>query len=345
MDKGYIPHLEVGTKASKSIDALNEYAQSISDVFETEFIDIEKEARANMRGYLLGPTLLSKAHMSGGNFSYARDERKIASTGLDLILVQIMLEGGDIRNVNGEAIKTRVGDVCISDLSRSFKSWTNDCTNFNFAIPRSLLNLSQSELDALHGLILPSNSSSAGLISSHAKYIWDHAPSINQHEANALANVAIGLISALTVPHIKSDQEISALISTQLIQIRRYIDDNISNPELKPDTLCKKFNMSRASLYRLFEPVGGVSDYIRARRLAKSLKYISEPLMHHKTLGVIAIDCGFGDLNVFSRAFKAYYGVSPSDARNIIINQNSTYQRNFEDICLSNWLKNINLTY
>ncbi len=72
-------------------------------------------------------------------------------------------------------------------------------------------------------------------------------------------------------------------------------------------------NMSVPNFNREFKKLTGSSpgNYLLSLRLEKAAA-----LLHLKELKVtnVAFDCGFGDLNYFSRAFKKRYGVSPSRA-------------------------------
>jgi AraC family transcriptional regulator len=63
-----------------------------------------------------------------------------------------------------------------------------------------------------------------------------------------------------------------------------------------------------------------VREYIKLRRLARSCKSL-ENKFHHTA--DIAIEYGFGSRETFSRAFKATYGLSPSEYRDKIIGLNN----------------------
>jgi hypothetical protein len=52
--------------------------------------------------------------------------------------------------------------------------------------------------------------------------------------------------------------------------IKRYIEQHLASPELSPASICAAFGLSRATLYRLFEPLGGIASSIRERRLART---------------------------------------------------------------------------
>ncbi|MCB4768547.1 helix-turn-helix domain-containing protein [Ancylobacter sp. Lp-2] len=66
--------------------------------------------------------------------------------------------------------------------------------------------------------------------------------------------------------------------------------------------------ISRASLYRLFEPIGRVARAIREVRLREAQRDLQS---RSATRGEIGLGLCFSSGSQFSHAFKAYYGCSP----------------------------------
>ncbi len=85
----------------------------------------------------------------------------------------------------------------------------------------------------------------------------------------------------------------------------RYIDAHLGSARLTADALCKAFQVSRTTLYRLFEPLGGVAQEIKARRLKRIHQALSSPEMAIRQVAVIAEEFGFADPTYFSRAFAS----------------------------------------
>ena len=73
--------------------------------------------------------------------------------------------------------------------------------------------------------------------------------------------------------------------------------------------------MSRARLYRLFAPIGGVADYIREQRLRRCLADLLSAQHVHRQIADVAYRWGFSDPGSFAKAFKQRFGRTPSDAR------------------------------
>jgi AraC-like DNA-binding protein len=99
------------------------------------------------------------------------------------------------------------------------------------------------------------------------------------------------------------------------VTICRFVEANLGARDLGVDKLAKTFGLSRASLYRLFEPVGGVASYIRTRRLARARQELTAPGLEDRRIGPIAYRAGFQSIPAFNRAFRAAYGQTPRSTR------------------------------
>ena len=94
-------------------------------------------------------------------------------------------------------------------------------------------------------------------------------------------------------------------------QICRFIEQNLEDPDLCADTLLDAFGVSRATLYRMFEPLGGVQAYLTHRRAASALYYIS---LNEGRRGFVKAACerwGFSSPTNFNRTVQRLFGNSP----------------------------------
>lgn len=94
-----------------------------------------------------------------------------------------------------------------------------------------------------------------------------------------------------------------------------YIEDHISE-KLTLLELSDVFNISEYHFNRIFKTVTGQS--LKQYILQRKLFYAHKKLVHSKDAIIdIAYDYGFEYPEVFSRAYKKYYGMSPSSSRKI----------------------------
>jgi AraC-like DNA-binding protein len=90
-----------------------------------------------------------------------------------------------------------------------------------------------------------------------------------------------------------------------------FIDRNLARSDLAPASLEKSLPLSRSSLYRLFEPLGGVRNAILQRRLERAIRVLLTSTAARPPLRAIARDHGFSSEEQYSRAFRLRFGMTP----------------------------------
>ena len=112
---------------------------------------------------------------------------------------------------------------------------------------------------------------------------------------------------ALRAPQETADPgETPALIS----QVLSYINDHYRE-ELSLELLAQRFYVSKYHLSHTFSKTVGTSVYRYI--ILKRLMIAKQLLQSGASPGTVYAGCGFGDYANFYRAFKAQYGISPSD--------------------------------
>jgi AraC-like DNA-binding protein len=95
-----------------------------------------------------------------------------------------------------------------------------------------------------------------------------------------------------------------------------HIDLHLREPDLGPERIAKAHFISTRYVHELFQPEGTtVSAWIRARRLEGARRDLADPELAGLTISALAARWGFSDPARFSRAFRAVYGCSPTEAR------------------------------
>jgi AraC-like DNA-binding protein len=178
----------------------------------------------------------------------------------------------------------------------------------------------------LIALFLPFNTVDAPLLpeiaDGDAEFLADYLRllhhNLNHLRRNNVARVAeatIHMLAAVLAPsHDKLAQAqapIDAVITTRAI---RAIDAKLADPGLSPESLCKNVGVSRSRLYRIFEPAGGISNYIRRRRLLETRRALADST-NVQPIAQIAENMGFTDASTYSRMFKREFGLSPKEVR------------------------------
>lgn len=101
-----------------------------------------------------------------------------------------------------------------------------------------------------------------------------------------------------------------------LADLERFVLLNIHEPELELARLASAVNLSRRSLYRLFENEGLTpSNWLWSLRLDSARDRLSSEAWRDCSITDIAFAVGFNDSAHFSRAFRKRYGTSPRQFR------------------------------
>lgn len=100
----------------------------------------------------------------------------------------------------------------------------------------------------------------------------------------------------------------------RVAQLRAVVRRHLGAAQLGPAHLARLTGLSRSRLYRLLDSEGGVARFIQAERLRQARRRLADPT-DPAGMGEIAADCGFFHGSSFSRAFRAAYGLTPTEAR------------------------------
>lgn len=92
----------------------------------------------------------------------------------------------------------------------------------------------------------------------------------------------------------------------------RFIEQNISDPDLNGDMLCKELGISKTVLYTKLKTITGqtVNEFIRTIRLKKSIDLLIEGRMN---VTQIAAEMGFNSPSYYTKSFTAHFGFSPKE--------------------------------
>jgi len=104
--------------------------------------------------------------------------------------------------------------------------------------------------------------------------------------------------------------------SEALEQIKVFVAQNLSDPDLGVEMILHDFRLSRTALYEMFRPLSGVASYIQTQRLHRCLLDVVDAQQRHRRISDVAYSWGFNSASHFSRNFRQAFGFSPSDARN-----------------------------
>lgn len=287
----------------------------LSPLVEMEIRDPQARSSfaVKMTSYQFADVAIASGSFSGATFD--RNAQTIARSGLDNICVVVYLADGRL-DIEGHDVELKSGDVFFFDLTRRCTIRVPDYRNLAIILPRALLSPLIPNIDSLHGLILPRSSPLNAILVNHLQTLFAEAPALGLQDVRTAAHGTAALIATLAGASTNGRGVSAQSASVASLQaLRRIVDANLADRDLGPKFLSRQLGMSRATLYRLFEPLGGVRRYIQQRRLTRAYQTITDTAHAGERIGAIAARYGFSNDSVFSRAFREAYGMSPTDLR------------------------------
>jgi AraC family transcriptional activator of tynA and feaB len=156
-------------------------------------------------------------------------------------------------------------------------------------------------------------SAAAALVSNLCQRTRDGlAPAVQQHLSRQLLELAAVsytlAFDTLSAP--------STALGGRYTKARRFIEQNLRDPELGPQKIADSLNVSSRYLRMIFAGEKDcVSSYILRRRLEEVAQQLADARWRGRSICEIAFDWGFNSAPHFSRSFRERYGVSPRDYR------------------------------
>ncbi len=291
----------------------------------------------------LGRCVLTR--VSNAAMYFARTERHLRPDCCGYLRLRMYLKGRSVGVLGEDPFQLTAGQIQIFDFSRPYRLVITESETIAVLIPHAAVGYDP----ARHpGQFNFSPESPWGRVLEESTWsLFNRLPDLRQSEADRLAENYCALIRG--VIHMECPDEAAFAEARQARQaaIRRFIDQNLNNPELKASDVCIAFNMSRASVYREFEDTGGFGRYITQRRLEEAMRDLACACRSRGLIKRVSARWGFHDPSHFHRLFRAEFGFSPSEFVDLceteaapprgLVSRSGRRERQVPDISM--WLK------
>ena len=301
-------------EALSALESFERWREEIAGIFDVRPLDpdFRDGFHGDVNRYNLGSALLGRVATSAQR--YTRSEGLIGAVGVDHLLVQLYESGNTTLEIDGSEVHVRANDVVVIDLSRPLRSHASAMRATNLVIPRTVLDLDANALDNVHGAVLSGDSALGRFAGDHLRGLIAAAPDLPPHASEKLVEASAAILSAGLSRGLLRDREGRTAQTASLLMLRRFVENNLADPDLGPALLMRRFGLSRSALYRMFAPLDGVSEYVRNRRLDRANLLLNATTGARGGVGSLARQLGFSSEDAFSRAFRSRFGLSPRDA-------------------------------
>ncbi|WP_037037777.1 helix-turn-helix domain-containing protein [Pseudovibrio sp. JE062] len=311
-----LPRNSFSLESIRQKDRFAVWRESLACLCEAELhsgddqLDFFGEVKSVLFGSIMLSQVTAQAHIAN------RTNAAMAKDGVDHYLLMVHDEGEAEFYAGDRSVTLGKGDTIFLDFSQEGGSFSRSYSNRSILIAREQLAPLLQGPDDCNLKTLPAAHPLNQILREHISSISGQSNKLDMQQAQQVVPATMGLIAACLngVPH-DSEAGRDGVNLALMTRARRIIEANLTNPNLSPDLLTGAVNVSRSKLYELFLPYGGVSKYIRDRRMKAVLRALMDPRNTHRATYQVALDFGFTNESSFSRMFKHNFGFSPRDVR------------------------------
>ena len=295
------------TPAARRFEALRQFSSPLHDM--TAAGTISKDVRISAMAARLGSCILTR--VSNSEVHFARTDRHLKMECCGHLRLRLYLEGRSVGIQGEDRFDLSAGMIQIFDYSRPHRAVVTDAETIAVLIPHAAVGYDPKRHPSQFNFA--KNSAWGRVLEEGTQSLFNRLPNLRQSEAGQLAENYCALIRGVIHQERSGEEALTEIGRVRHAAIRRFIDDNLDNPELGAAYVCLAFKVSRATIYRDFEPLGGIAKYITQRRLEEAMRDLARARLSRGLIKRVSTRWGFHDPSYFNRLFKARFGFSPSE--------------------------------
>ncbi|MFG2003873.1 helix-turn-helix domain-containing protein [Spirillospora sp. NPDC048911] len=215
-------------------------------------------------------------------------------------------------------------ELFLQDSSVPCRDWLvsgeSRITNIGVEIPRGRWILAGKAVAPIVGIPFTGHRAMTGMLVRHLVGLFE-AADYTPADKIALGRITADLLAATLASALRDDRLAAESVQRTLPwRIHEFIEANLGDRELSPQTIADAHHMSVRRLHTLFQGTGmTVAAHIRHRRLERCRQDLTAPHLLARPVQGVAARWGFTNAAHFSRLFRAAYGASPSDYRHDVL--------------------------
>lgn len=252
------------------------------------------------------------ARCRAASVDFART-RELVQDGSDDLLLSTTTEGYTL-HVGGREMVVPAGGAVLASNARAYRVCNHrPGVTTGIQLPRAGLARLIPRLGEAPFLPLPAGTPGIDLVFGYARLITEARGMTPALIEKASAHL-IELIASVIEPG--RDAGPASVAEARLDAVKREVRAQAALPGLTLERFARLHGVTPRYVQRLFEREGdSFSDFLRRERLERARRMLCDPAKPGRRVLAIALECGFGDITTFNRAFRRAFGHTPTEAR------------------------------
>ncbi|HEU4959876.1 MAG TPA: AraC family transcriptional regulator [Sphingomonas sp.] len=266
---------------------------------------------ARMTGARLDRALIYDRRLRG--VAHRRDAGRVRRDALEHLTLTLLV-GGEFHADAGDGFRRLMpGEVVLLDMTRPMRNRAVDAHVVTMSLARDRVTDLVGDPRRLHGRVL--SAGAAALLADHLASLARHAAQLDPAALMPVSRAGIDLLGAALAgeARVRPGRHAAARVDC----VCALVEERLFEPGFGAEAVLERFAVSRATLYRDFQPWGGLGAYIRRRRLEVLGERLADP-GEARSLAELAHQLGFSTEARQSEAFLTHFGMRPGAYRRTV---------------------------
>ncbi|MEM1141524.1 MAG: helix-turn-helix domain-containing protein [Pseudomonadota bacterium] len=300
-----VPSEEFDTREFIPEERLAAFARLISPLFDVWAQGDPLAFDVQAKGHRVGPFVFNQVDYNSPA-RFLRRAEHCRGDGSDFLVLEALLAGEQRLIMPKNQVRCHAGHIYLRDWAHEFDAYASTMRLKSMVIPRHLLKASADMSETNPVLSWSLAEPDGRMLSLLWTSMLDEFDRVPPMKAEALCAAFVGYLDGLLGHTITSTPEATLGAMQQYLNAR--LQGSVSAEEL-----CRHFSISRSKLYRAFEPLGGVKQYITQARLERCFTELLVANPEEVKVNDVAHSWGFNEASSFTRSFRKRFNTAPSE--------------------------------
>lgn len=260
---------------------------------------------------------VSIAEVSDQAIVINRTERLASQSVNDDIHISLQAKGMGSISQNGRVAAVAPGVLTVTETNKPFTLNYVEPNQRHIIVQasRSSLGVTDDMIRHVSGKQLSGANPARDAYISLVLSIMKQSDPLSDSASLNMSNIVTTLASAMLRSAWETSPQLPSNNEALRVAMSGFIASHLSSPLLTVDTLARAHFVSRRKLYEIFESGNeSPADVIRRERVARATILLDSP-QDGSSIADVAFKTGFTDVTTFTRAFRKYQGMTPSEWR------------------------------